>query len=141
MAQGVKVPTEDIIAALKKSSGMIVAAARILGCDPSVIHLRKKRVAKVMETIKTEREKFIDVAEIKLQQAVQRGDLRAIIFALKTVGRDRGYVPHSAVEIDANINSMTGVLVVPEAKNPDDWVAAMRGAGALPKPQADPEES
>ena len=35
---------------------------------------------------------MVDVAEGRLNQAVNNGDLTAIIFTLKTLGKSRGYI-------------------------------------------------
>tara|TARA_R110002167_G_scaffold361895_2_gene580600 strand:+ start:61 stop:378 length:318 start_codon:yes stop_codon:yes gene_type:complete len=38
-----------------------------------------------------ERERLVDLAEEKLREKVNGGNLRAVMFTLKTVGKNRGY--------------------------------------------------
>jgi hypothetical protein len=54
-------------------------------------------VAQAKENARTE---FLDLAELKLWQAVQRGEAWAIAFALRTLGRTRGYGEH----LDLNVS-------------------------------------
>jgi hypothetical protein len=43
------------------------------------------------------REDLLDLAEEKLRSAIEDGDLKAVTFALKTLGRNRGYVTKTEV--------------------------------------------
>jgi hypothetical protein len=45
------------------------------------------------------REDFIDFAENKLMERISEGDTTSIIFALKCLGKDRGYVERAALEV------------------------------------------
>jgi hypothetical protein len=46
----------------------------------------------VAQVVAEEREPFVDVAELKLNAAVRRGEAWAICFTLKYLGKDRRYV-------------------------------------------------
>src|SRR5215510_7221620 len=51
-----------------------------------------KRHKRLQETVKETVEHALDVAEHKLLGAVTKGNMTAVIFYLKTKGRERGYV-------------------------------------------------
>jgi len=78
--------------ALAQSKGMVTVAARLLRCDPDTVRNYVKRYPAVEEKIRQEREGFLDVAELALYKAVQGGEAWAVCFALKCLGKERGYV-------------------------------------------------
>ena len=82
----------DIIEAIGKSGGIIAAVARVLGCDRSTVTRYIRNDPKIAEAMDHARESFIDLAENKLMQMVNAGNLTAIIFTLKTLGKSRGYI-------------------------------------------------
>lgn len=84
--------TAEIVEALKATGGMVYMAARKLGCDPSTIHVRAKTSPEIQAAIDNARGDMLDMAEHELKKAVRGGDMTAIIFTLKTIGKHRGYV-------------------------------------------------
>jgi hypothetical protein len=52
-------------------------------------------------------EVFVDFAEGALADKIAQGDTTAIIFALKTKGKRRGYVEKGELDINANVNLKT----------------------------------
>lgn len=82
----------EIIEALKATGGLVYMAARKLGCDPSTINIRAKASPEIREAIDSARGDMLDMAEHELKKAVRGGDMTAIIFTLKTIGKHRGYV-------------------------------------------------
>jgi hypothetical protein len=82
----------QIIDALTKTRGMVYLAAKALDCDPSTIHRRAKSNKQIGAAIEASRGELLDVAEVALEAAIQRQEAWAIAFALKTIGRNRGYV-------------------------------------------------
>jgi len=87
-----KYTAEKIIEALKTSRGMIAVAARVLGCDRKTIYNAIQRHPAINEVVAGERELMVDSAELKLIEAIHKGQSWAIAFCLKTQGRSRGYV-------------------------------------------------
>jgi hypothetical protein len=79
---------------------MVYLAAKALQCDPETIMNYCKRYPTVEAAKVAARGELLDVAELKLWSAVQRGEPWAIAFALKTVGRARGYVERLDVSIE-----------------------------------------
>lgn len=83
---------EQVGRALEQSKGLVAPAARALKCSQSTVRNYIKRHPTLEQTKIDEREKMIDAAEAALYKQIMVGDITAIIFTLKTIGRDRGYI-------------------------------------------------
>lgn len=95
---------QQMIEALNATQGMVYVAARQLKCDPKTIYNYAKRYKSVQAAIDNKRGEFLDETELALYQAVKEGQGWAIAFALKTLGKHRGYVEKQQVE-QTNINA------------------------------------
>ena len=95
----VRIPQDTIIKALKKSHGNMKLAAEMIGCSREAIRKRAEKSNAIQDTIHEERAAIIDVAESALYNRVLDGDMRAIEFTLRTIGKDRGYVEKRQEEI------------------------------------------
>lgn len=98
-----KTPTysdEIIIAALKKQAGIVSMAAAAIGCERTTIWRRLKTSKVVADAHVEIQEVNLDRAEGKLAKAINDGNLTAVIFYLKTKGRNRGY--SERVDVNAN---------------------------------------
>ena len=86
----------DIKKAIEGSGGYISEIARRLKCD---WHTADKYIKEfeLTEDLIVEDERATDRAEIKLMQAIEDGEIAAIIFRLKTKGKKRGYVERQEV--------------------------------------------
>lgn len=82
----------EVIDALKKRSGLVYLAAMDLGCHPNTILNYINRHKSVADAQKARRGELVDAAEHGLLGGLSRGEPWAILFALKTLGADRGYV-------------------------------------------------
>jgi hypothetical protein len=78
--------------ALIETKGMMFIAAQRLGCDPETIRNYCRRYPSVQAAKDAQRGAMIDLAELKLWQAIQEGEAWGITLCLKTLGKDRGYV-------------------------------------------------
>jgi hypothetical protein len=99
MAKRNRYTPAQVITALQACRGMVYVAAKHLQCDPETIMNYCKRYPAVEQAKHDARGELLDVAELKLWAAVQRGENWAITFALRTVGRDRGYGEHLALHL------------------------------------------
>ena len=81
----------EIKKAIEGSGGYISEIARRLGVD---WHTANKfiKLHELTEDLQIEDEKSTDRAELKLMEAVEKGEIAAIIFRLKTKGKKRGYI-------------------------------------------------
>lgn len=77
--------------AIRRNKGILAQVARELGTSRSVIYDYVARHKQLMEEAGVAREELIDLAEWKLVEAIERGEIAAILFCLKTLGRNRGW--------------------------------------------------
>lgn len=77
--------------AIEKSGGWLTKAASMLGCN--VVNLTRiiAKNPELMELYNDIKEKYLDIAEIKLLQLVKKGELDAIKFWLTSQGKKRGW--------------------------------------------------
>jgi predicted transcriptional regulator len=83
---------EQVAEALVAAGGVQADAARILGCSRTTINGYVRRYPNLQELIINAREETLDLAESQLLKKVKEGNMTAIIFYLKTQGKQRGYV-------------------------------------------------
>jgi hypothetical protein len=126
--------SKQIEQALHDCKGMVFVAGRRLGCSPNTIRARIEREPALREALEAERGMLLDLAELKLAQAIERGEPWAIALYLKTVGRDRGYVEKQEVqslepvkiiveysEIEPDSNTTMTMRELPDAGYPAPW--------------------
>ena len=82
---------------LTETRGMVILAAKKLGCSDDTIYNYAKRYKVVGDALRQQRGQFVDMAELKLWNAVNEGEAWAVQFALRTLGKERGYVERSEV--------------------------------------------
>ena len=92
-----KYTQEQVIEALEESRGMIAPAARKLGCSRNTIRAYIQEYTEVAQALVDEEEATTDHAELRLFQAIDRGEAWAICFYLKCKGKKRGYVERAEV--------------------------------------------
>lgn len=102
---------EDIIAMLTATKGMVTIAAERLGCAPSTIYRRMKVSGDVASAVTVARERTLDFAELKLVEQMNKGNVTALIFYLKTQGKARGYVERTeVVQIPSDVKQLLEAL-------------------------------
>jgi hypothetical protein len=82
----------QVAEAITRASGFVSVAARSLGCSSDTVENYIKRSPVVAEAKRAARELMLDMAESALAKKVQDGDTQAIMFTLKTIGKQRGFV-------------------------------------------------
>ena len=82
---------------LTETRGMVFLAAKKLGCSDDTIYNYAKRYKVVGDALRQQRGQFVDMAELKLWNAVNEGEAWAVQFALRTLGKGRGYVERQEV--------------------------------------------
>ena len=92
-----KYTAAQIIEALREKHGNLSAASRYLNCSRDTIRRYIDLYPTVKAVYEEERETLIDFAENQLFKQVQDGNITAIIFTLKTIGKSRGYVERQEV--------------------------------------------
>lgn len=92
---------EQVIAALRSARGMLSAAGQLLGCTRGTVAGYKDRYPAIDAVLTEEREMQLDRTELVLFKAIDKGELPAVFYYLKTQGRARGYVEKVDVAADA----------------------------------------
>ena len=96
---------DEVIQALRDTRGLLTLAARQLQCDRSTVDNYCQRYPRVRAALDHARAQQLDVAEGQLFKAIDRGELPAIMFFLRTIGRHRGY--GDVVQVDAQVDLVT----------------------------------
>lgn len=91
MARKQKYSAEQVIEAIKQSNGIITTAAKALGCARGTINNYVNKYVTVADALEETRETTLDFVENQLMKQIQNNNLTAIIFFLKTQGKNRGY--------------------------------------------------
>jgi hypothetical protein len=94
MAKKHRYTVQQVIETLASCRGMVYLAAKRLQCNPQTIMNYCKKFPAVEQAKHDARGELLAVAAVKLWAAVQRDEAWAITFALRTVGRSRGYGEH-----------------------------------------------
>lgn len=89
---------EEVLSAIKGSAGIISTIAKRLQCE---WHTAKRLVESFDETqvaYSAEKESILDLAESKVIEAVNMGDIQTAKWYLGLIGRGRGYADKLEVE-------------------------------------------
>lgn len=97
------IPFEQVVAVYKKSAGNLSLCAESLNIDRKTLDRWRKRYPELHNMMCDVEEGLIDLCETKLMQQINEGNLTAIIFFLKTKGKQRGYIEGQI--INANITT------------------------------------
>lgn len=91
--------TRDVVElALRRERGLRYATAEALGIAYSTLQNYLTRWPDLRRVIAEAQGKLLDVAEHKLGEHVDQGNLEAIKFILKTKGKKRGYIEEKKVK-------------------------------------------
>ena len=99
MKNGNGYTSQQIADAIRNARGFVTAAAQELGCSRRTVYRYLKKFAGAQESLEDAREKRHDFVENQLMKAVDKGNITAIIFYLKTQCKERGYVERYQQEI------------------------------------------
>lgn len=96
-------PSNDEIAKVYEKKGANISATCLaLNIDRTTFYNRRKAHKDLDEKLSAVEEGLVDFAESKLVQAIGESNLTAIIFYLKTKGKNRGYVEKIENEVSIN---------------------------------------
>lgn len=94
---GQKITGEQVQALIVECHGNMAEIARKLGVDRKTVRRRIENDESLLSQIESARETLKDQAENALHKAIADGNVNAIIFYLKTQGKDRGYVERQEI--------------------------------------------
>jgi transposase-like protein len=83
---------KQLLHSIKQTDGNVTRIADGLGINRSTVYRKIQKHEVLQEALEDARESLVDLAETKLRQEVNKGNITAIIFTLKTQGKKRGYV-------------------------------------------------
>lgn len=86
----------EIADAIRASDGFITHAAERLGITRQAIY-RRLTDPEIATALEESRVSLIDEAEHALRDLIKKRDVASVIFALKTLGKGRGYVERQEV--------------------------------------------
>jgi len=92
-----KFTAEQMVAALIETRGMVYHAANRLGCSAQTVYNYVKRYATVRRAKEQAEGMMLDNAELALNSAILGGQPWAVMFVLKTKGKQRGYVERQEI--------------------------------------------
>ena len=92
-----------MIEALEKSLGIVTTAAKLVGIERNTHYVWLKEDPEYKKAVDGISNMTIDFAESKLHSLIKNENPTAIIFYLKTKGRDRGYIESLNLGGDINI--------------------------------------
>ena len=90
--------TRAIVKAFNSTCGVLQDAAEKLKINRATLSKWIKADPALKEALETAREEALDLAESKLFELMEDGNLTAIIFFLKCKGKKRGYVERTKVK-------------------------------------------
>ena len=122
MASRKRYTDDQIEAAIRKGEGFMSFAARLLGINRTHLYERVRKSDRLRAVLDEVREATLDTAELALRNQVLSGNIAAIIFTLKTLGKSRGFVERQEVEPVGG--QVTKVQIVEEVVAADGQPAA-----------------
>ena len=113
MSKRERYTAEQVAEAVKKSYGIINGAAVALGCSRQTVENYIKKYKVVKDAYSEANEITLDFVETEFLKKIKSGDTTAMIFYLKTKGRQRGYIERQevtcadggSIKVDATIKS------------------------------------
>lgn len=88
---------ENIKDAIRKTGGIVSDTAKAIGVGRNTLYVWFREYPELKEAVADARDSFVDLAESKLMKAVREEKPYAICFALKCLGKSRGYVERQEI--------------------------------------------
>ena len=112
---------KQVAEALRNAAGLKVLAAKQLGCVPTTISNYISRHDELKEVEAQCVENQLDIAESKLFQHIEDGNIPALLFYLKCKGKARGYVERDqGISLEAFHRALKQLALVVVATVKDD---------------------
>lgn len=90
---------DNLLKALEQNLGIVTLACKAAGCDRGTYYLYLKKYPEFKKAADAIQEITIDFVESKLLNNIKAGDTTAMIFYLKTKGKDRGYSQDNNINV------------------------------------------
>jgi hypothetical protein len=116
----IKIPPQTVIEAIRAAHGMKTGICDILGITRPTLDSYIRNSAAIREAFEFQKIRRYDRAEYKLDEAIERGESWAVMFALKSAP-ERGY-NEKGLALGGNVTK--GYTIV----SPDDWKMESKGS-------------
>ena len=93
-----EVQLEDAAAAFTEARGVVRDAAALIGVPEADLRRALARWPELRDVQQAQREHLLDIAEKRLAEAVEEGDMSSVKYVLNSLGRQRGYGTKVQVE-------------------------------------------
>ncbi len=93
------------------SFGIVTTVAKRLQVARSTVYTYMNRWSTVDDAMRDERNAYLDLCESKLADEVMKGNITAIIFSLKTLGKSRGYIERFEHGISADEQAQVHIYI------------------------------
>lgn len=113
--------------ALEGSYGNITLMAQRSGASRDAIYDWIRNHPEAQEQIRKERETLVDLAENKLGVLINEKNPTAIIFTLKTLGKNRGYIEQVQIANPDGTNIVPPKIIVKDKEGADTVHAILEG--------------
>jgi hypothetical protein len=120
-----RIPESEIAAALEKHFGNVSHVAKMFGINRSSLSTRIKKSERLTEVVKQARETMVDAGESALYKGILEGNMTAVIFTLKCLGKDRGYIEKQEIDFHGSLEHSIVRLPV-KAMNREEWEQSIR---------------
>ena len=125
MAKKERYTVEQVCEAIRSQKGLLSMAANRLGCGYTTVWNYSQKYPEVKQAIEESKESMLDLAEGKLFQEINAGNMTAIIFFLKTKGKARGYSERQEIT-GAEGGPVMGRVVVVDSQECKDMLEQVR---------------
>jgi len=112
---------------LEDSFGNVTLMAQRAGTSRETLYNYINSHPETQEMIRKERERLVDLAENKLGVLINEKNPTAIIFTLKTLGKNRGYVEQVQIANPDGTNLVPPKIVVKDQEGADAVNAILSG--------------
>lgn len=127
-----KLTKNKILAAIKDSAGILSSIAERLGCSRQALYnwLDLHKDSEIVDAIKHEEEKVMDMAESKIIQAIKERDMQTTRWYANTKGKSRGYAPKQEIEHTGQIIGNVNIKIEPFKEEKNENKADKSGEGS-----------
>tara|TARA_R100001015_G_C4567537_1_gene126166 strand:- start:317 stop:688 length:372 start_codon:yes stop_codon:yes gene_type:complete len=105
-----KASKKKMIDTIRKSKGIVVSICKNLDMTRSAFYKRLESDQELRYELELARDELCDFSETKLWEHIKDGNLQAVMFVLRTLGRHRGYIEKQEVE---QTSTQVNVIEVP----------------------------
>jgi AcrR family transcriptional regulator len=106
-----KIKKDQLIQAIKAFKGNVTDIASSLGISRQTFYNYADQDNEIHDLWMDQRQVIIDLAESKLLKLIDQENPQVIMFALKTLGKDRGYIEKQEVD---QTNKTVNIIEVPK---------------------------